>query len=146
MEEKSSRYYCYDSIKKEDNEKWQYLLDYAFQKADTVEFNILYSYDLITEIEGLKVSLLETGKRENKLYPGNYVRFRLSDPVKHFIRSKNYSDWYNFNLEDISFLQNGKEFFATITHQDYIILDLTEKQRKELNEMGFDFWCEWIID
>ncbi len=35
------RYYCDSSFKQVDDEKWFYLLDIAFSKCNTVEFNIL---------------------------------------------------------------------------------------------------------
>ena len=147
MREESLKFYCYDSFQKDDEAKWQYLLDYAFQKADEIKFNILYSdQQLAPEIENLADNIVEKGKRSNKINSGNYLKFKLTDQVKNFIKSKKYADWLNFNLEDISFLSNEKEFFVTITHENYIILELTEKQRKELRNKGFDFWCEWEID
>lgn len=144
MEEESIKFYCDDSLQEEDESKWQYLLEYAFGKADEVEFNKLFSdHKLIPELVDLADYLIEEGERSNKIYPGYCLKFKLSNKVKHFIKSKKYTEWFNFNLEDISFLENGYEFFATITHENYIILELTEKQREEFKEKGFDFWWEW---
>ena len=89
MNKLENRYYCHDSLKDEEEEKWQYLLDYAFDKADFVEFNLLYLNQQITpEIEALSKDLVEKSKRKRKIYSnGNYyVRYILSDKMKEFIK------------------------------------------------------------
>jgi len=88
--------------------------------------------------------MVEKSKIRNKIYPsGHSLKYRLTNSVKDFIRSKQCDEWNNYNLEDISFLKDDKEFLATITHENQIILQTTEKQRNELKEKGFDFWCDW---
>jgi hypothetical protein len=148
MDDTELKYYCDDTFKKVDNDKWNYLLDYAFERSDYVEFNILTSdYKHRPEIETLSSDLIEKGEREYKIYPsGLYVRFTLTYKVKSFIKSKEYKDWYNYDLEDISFIKGDNEILATITHHNYIILQSTEKQRKELKDKGFNFWCDWGVD
>ena len=146
MNKLGNRYYCHDSLKNEEEEKWQYLLDYAFDKADFVEFNLLYLNQQITpEIEALSKDLVEKSKRKRKIYSnGNYyVRYILSDKVKEFIKSKRYGDWRGYNYEDISFVKDGKEFLATNTHENLIILKMDHLFRDKLSEKGFDFWCDW---
>jgi DNA-binding LytR/AlgR family response regulator len=148
MKNTDLRYYCDDTLKTNDNDKWQYLINYAFKKADTVEFNILNSnQELTPEIEALSNDLIEKSERRNKIYPsGSYLRYKLTDNIKNFIKAKQYKDWYNYNIEDISFLKNDKEFLATITHENYVILQSTEEQREQLKEEGFNFWCDWGVD
>jgi hypothetical protein len=145
MEYQNKKYYCDDSVKKNDNEKWNYLLNYSFQIADAVEFNLLFrNQKLPNEIQSLFVDLIEKKKDTNKIYfSGESLKFRLTDRIKDFIKSKKYSDWKNYYLEDISFIKGTTEFFATITHENYIILQMTQSQRSELNQNGFNFWCEW---
>jgi hypothetical protein len=142
------RYYCDDTFNSDDNEKWDFLLDYAFERADFVEFNIFYSnQELTPEIDALDSDLVGKGRRKNKKYvSGDYLRCRMSDKLKRFIKSKKYKDWNNYNLEDISFLKDDNEFLATITHENYIIIQTTEKQREVLNENGFNFLCDWGVD
>jgi len=57
--------------------------------------------------------------------------------------SKKYAIWLNYNLEDIALLQNGKEILSTITHENYVIMLMTESQRNELNNNGFGFFSDW---
>jgi hypothetical protein len=146
MSNTENRYYCDDSLKYGEEEKWQYLLDYAFEKAEFVEFNVLYSNQEITsEIESLSEFLVEKNKRAEKIYSnGNYfVRYELSDELKEFIKSKKYRDWNGYNYEDISFVKNGKEFFATNTHENLIIIEMNKNLKEKLTEKKFDFWCDW---
>ncbi len=149
MNNAENKYYCDDSLKNGENEKWQYLLNYAFEKAEFVEFNILYSNQEITsEIEALSKSLVEKSKRTDKIYAnGNYfVRYILSNELKEFIKSKKYGDWEGYNYEDISFIKDGKEFLATNTHENLIIIKMNKNLKAELTEKGFDFWCNWGIN
>lgn len=143
-----ARYFCDDTFKNEDYDKWSYLLDYAFDKADQVEFNILYpDSDLTKLLADLSTDFIGRGKRTDKIYrSGQFIRYHLTDRTKNFIKSKKYSDWRSYLFEDISFLKNGKEFFATITHENYVILQLTEEQRSILNKKGFNFQYDWGID
>ncbi|NVO32383.1 hypothetical protein [Hymenobacter lapidiphilus] len=32
---------------------------------------------------------------------------------------------------------------ATISHEDYVLLQLNKTEKALLNEQGFDFWCQW---
>jgi hypothetical protein len=149
MNETENRFYCDDSLKYGEEEKWKYLLEYAFEKADFVEFNILYSNQEITnEIESLSEFLVEKSKRSEKIYAnGNYfVRYELTDKLKEFIKSKKYEDWNGFNYEDISFVKNGKEFFATNTHENLVIMEMNKALKEKLTKKGFDFWCDWGIN
>ena len=141
-----TKFYLDDKTMKEsDQKKWSYLLDYAFGKADMVEFNILYTDTALKKIlTDFADDLIDKGKRRNKIYAsGHYVRFRLTDKIKDFIKSKEYRDWYNSNLEDISFLLENHEFFATITHEDYVIIQMTDKHREIFNKRGFSFLDIW---
>ena len=140
-----TKYYCDESITNNDQDKWLILLEYAYNIADQVEFNILFSDagldELLTE---LSQDLAQKGKRKDKIYrSGEFVRYRLSDRLKGFIQSKKYSDWHSFYFEDISFLKDGEEFFATITHENFVIIRLTENERINFNKRGFHFDGDW---
>lgn len=141
------KYYCDDTFYSEDNDKWSFLLDYAFERADAVEFNVLYlKKKFPQEIDSLSCDIIGEGRRKDKIYvSGDYIRYRLSEELKRFIKSKEYKDWKNFDLEDISFLKYDEEFLATITHENYIIIQATEEHRDILNKKGFNFWCQWDI-
>ena len=148
MEDKDLKYYCDDTLKNEDVAQWNYLLDYAFAKADAVEFNILYTNsELPEEIKALLSDLIERGEEGKKIYPsGEYLRFKLTKKVKDFIKSKQNREWYNYFLEDISFLKENKEFLATVTHENQIVLQATRLQIEEWNKHGFNFSSDWGID
>lgn len=143
-----TKYYCDESLKDDDYDKWLFLLDYAFNKADQVEFNILYfNNDLNTILQNLADDFILQGKRTDKIYQsGQFIRYRLSDSLKKFVQSKKYSEWNFFVFEDISFLKGGKEFFATITHENYIIIRLTEEELFYFNKIGFNFNIDWGND
>lgn len=122
-------------------EKWTYLLSSRMREADAVEFNILYQPNkLQIELAELEPYLILKGKRKDKIYiSGEFRRYRLSSEVKEFIFSKSYKSWYNYQFEDLSLLKNETEVLATITHENYVILLMTEEERQELNAQGFDF-------
>ncbi len=148
MTDKSLKYYCDESLKDDESVKWTYLLDYAFGNADEVEFNILDSDDELEKITSdFSDYITNKGKRKNKIYAsGQFIRFKLTEKVKEFIKDKSYADWAGKNLEDISFLKNGKEFFATISHENYVILQMTEQQKTDLNNKGFNFEWDFGVD
>ncbi|MCU0352054.1 MAG: hypothetical protein MUF43_14700 [Flavobacterium sp.] len=139
------RYYCDDTFRKDDDIKWNHLLDYAFDLADHVEFNILHvGQKYPSEIESLLGDLVERKHKRDKIYATDEsIRFKLTDSLKNFIKSKKYNDWNNYFLEDISFIKHNLEFMATITHENYIILQMTEDLRDDLNNKNFDFCFDW---
>jgi hypothetical protein len=40
-------------------------------------------------------------------------------------------------------VKNGKEFFATNTHENLIIIEMNKNLKEKLTEKKFDFWCDW---
>jgi len=145
MSAQNIRYYCDNSFHKYDQWKWEYLLDYVFEKADQVEFNILRKNDPVPfEISAISDDLIGFEKRKNKMfYRGMSAKYSLTIQVKAFIKSKQYKEWFRYYYEDISFLLHNQEILATITHEDHVIMLLTETQKNELTNLGYDFWCEW---
>ena len=141
------KYYCDTSYDKNSNSQWEYLLEYAFRRADQVEFNILRSDSRLKMILlDFADDIVDKECRKDKIYKtGKFIRFNLSENVKEFIRSKSYNDWLNYAIEDISFLKEGNEFLATITHENYIIVQLEESERVDLNMIGFNFNSEWSL-
>jgi hypothetical protein len=143
------RFWCDESIGKKDKDKIERILDYAFNLADEVEFNILYQADkeLSATIESIQSDVTKRGQRFDKIYNGvEFVRFRLTDNVKAFIKLKGLFGWANSQLEDISFLSNGFEFLGTISHENHLILQMTDEQRKTFNENGFSFEYDYGTD
>lgn len=124
-----------------ENEKWIAILTHYLEQADSAEFNTLYDpTNLNQELESLKADLTEEGERTDKIYPsGIYRRYRLSERVREFILSKPYKDWSNYQFEDLSLMKDGAEILATITHENYVFAQMTEEERKEFNEKGYEF-------
>jgi hypothetical protein len=117
--------------------------------ADSVEFNILYRDDkkLKRTIELVKDDILARGERFDKIYNGTeYIRFKLTDKVKDFIKAQGILGWRNSQLEDISFLHDNFEFLGTVSYENYVILQMTEDERKFWNSRGFNFVFDYGED
>jgi hypothetical protein len=141
MIEKIVNYYCDASLQKTDDEKWLFLLRMVLYESDLVQFNVLKKdFDNIPEIVSISKYIVDTAKPIQKIYPRrNFIRYTLHEDVKMFILSKRYMDWKNYYLEDISFFKNDLEIFATITHENYVIMLLNEAQYNDLNSKGYNF-------
>jgi hypothetical protein len=137
------KYYCDSSLNSD--EKWKHLLNNIVKISDTVEFNVLQmNYADVLDNELLKEGYSIMDYPDGKLYSsGKCIQFPLTENVKNFVLLKSYADWYNFCIEDPSFRSGGKELLATVTHENYVIMLLSEKQREELNIQGFEFEIEW---
>lgn len=141
MIENSVNYYCDTSLQKTDDEKWLFLLRMVLYDSDYVEFNVFKKgFNKIPEIESISKHIIDTARSKQKIYPrANFIRYVLNEDVIKFILSKKYIDWKNFYLEDISFFKDEMEIFATITHENYVILLLNEAQYNDLNSNGYNF-------
>jgi hypothetical protein len=145
----SMRFWCDESIARKDNDKIECILDYAFSLADEVEFNILYEGDkeLFRTIHSIQSDIIKRGQRFDKIYNGvEFIRFTLTDKVKTFVKANGLFGWTNSQLEDISFLRNGFEFLGTISHENFLILQMTDDQRRTFNDKGFNFVYDYGAD
>ena len=141
MTENSVCYYCDASFKETDDEKWFFLLRKVLYDSDYVEFNVhKKDFDKIPEIDSISKHIIDTVKPKQKIYPRNKsISYQLNEDVIKFILSKQYMDWKNYYLEDISFFKNDLEIFATITHENYIIMHLNADEYIDLNNKGYNF-------
>ena len=143
MIDNSVKYYCDVSLQKTDNEKWLFLLRMVLYDSDYVEFNVFKGcFDKIQEIEIISKHKIDTAipKPLQKIYPrDSFIRYLLHEDVIKFILSKHYMEWENFYLEDISIFKDEMEIFATITHENYVIMLLNEAQYNDLNSKGYNF-------
>jgi len=141
MIENSVNYYCDASLQKTDDEKWLFLLRMVLYDSDYVEFNVFKKgFNKIPEIESILKHIIDTASPKQKIYlRDNFIRYVLHEDVIKFILSKKYIDWKNFYLEDISFFKDEMEIFATITHENYVIMLLNEAQYNDLNSKGYNF-------
>ena len=141
MTENSVCYYCDASFKETDDEKWFFLLRKVLYDSDYVEFNVhKKDFYKIPEIDSISKHIIDTVKFKQKIYPRNKsISYQLNEDVIKFILSKKYTDWKNYYLEDISIFKNDLEIFATITHENYIIMPLNADEYIDLNNKGYNF-------
>ena len=137
-------YYFDESFNGKNKAAWLLILEHYISNSDYVEFNQLFDYDdNYAELLTLESDLVGKNIKEDKLYNFNSVRYNLSENVVKFILSKNYKDWYNYIYEDISFRKANREIFGTITHHNYIVAEMSEKERELFNMSGFNFAQIW---
>ncbi|WP_075603019.1 hypothetical protein [Saccharicrinis aurantiacus] len=134
-------YYGDSTFCQEHNDRWQKLVNIAVSNCDSIEFNILKKdYSNVKEISDLSDSFIEIQKRKEKIYPSGYcIKYKLSEKVIAFVKSKNYADWKNYYLEDLSFIRDNLEILSTITHENYVIMLMTADEQKKFNNEGFNF-------
>lgn len=123
----------------ERNRKWSLVLDFAFSKADSVAFNVLFEdevFGMITRRFGN--DLVGVFDEQHKFYQsGRVVKFRLSDEVKQWTYSKKFDEWTNTAFEDVSFWDGTSEIVATISHETMVVLRLSNEERMSFMMKGF---------
>ena len=132
-------------MKPNDQDKWLFLLDYSIEIAEEVEFNVFRkSKDFNDFLKTFYDEIVDQVRHKDKIYfSKEMIRFKLSKNLIEYIKEKTYSSWYNNFIEDISFLKDGVEFFAAITHENYIIMRLSDATREQFNKQGFNFEMSW---
>lgn len=101
-----------------DEQNWQSAKKLALQRANFIEFNILYiSSELDLFIEEHQSSFVEKGTKQKLYKSGEYIRFRFSKKLKNFISSSTFNFFSNRFIEDPSFYLDDLEIIATVTHE-----------------------------
>jgi hypothetical protein len=75
-----------------------------------------------------------------RLYVATH-RFRLTSAVITEVQRKYYSSWDSTDIEDPAFYQNDVLLLGAISHEDLVVMLLSEDDRNALNTCGFAF-CE----
>jgi hypothetical protein len=134
-----------------DESKWEKVLEYAIPKATHFAFNILYSnMELNDFLIKYRDSIIEITKNKEKVYKsGRVLKMRKTDLSIELLNNMLFFGFKNYFIEDPSFYIDDKEFIASITHEDQILLneelvdltffkkfDLENKFKKEI-EVGF---------
>lgn len=140
-----NKYFVDSTLKKDDPEKWLLILDFTINSAEEIEFNIFKkSRSYYAFIEEFRKDIIDQGNRDDKIYSfKESIRLKKSEKLINYIRDRPYDFWWGNCLEDMSFIKNGIEFFATITHENYVIISLSESDRNFLNKKGYNFEIEW---
>ena len=141
----NNKYYLDNTFKPDDQVKWLKLIDFSLKFVDEIEFNILRkSIEFYDFQDTFRNEIVGQGRRKDKIYHHKeYIRLKITNDLVDYIKEKPYSSWHKNFLEDISFLKNGLEFFATISHENYVIVRLSETDRDDFNKQGFNFEIEW---
>ena len=104
-----------------DGLEWNNAKSIAIEKANFIEFNILYiSSELEEFIKKYEDDFVERGKKTKLYKSGEFLRFRFSNVLKEFISNSTFKQFKNCYVEDPSFYIGDNEIIATITHEDQI--------------------------
>jgi hypothetical protein len=122
---------------------WLLLVDRILKKSTHLEISRTFSKaPFSSAFVTAEVPLPENVRRP---YVATH-RFLLTPEVIIEVKNKTYQEWDNYDSEDPAFYQENILLLGTITHEDLVVVLLNEKDRGELNNQGFDFWCEWSLD
>jgi hypothetical protein len=137
------KYFCHSDFGDLPEGAWNLLVDRVLKKATHLEVSRMFlNAPFFSAFATAEVLLPENIRRP-------YVatnRFLLTPEVVVEVKNKTYQDWDNYDSEDPAFYQDNVLLLGAITHEDIVIVLLDEMDRGELNNQGFDFWCEWSLD
>ncbi len=139
----SMKYYCNDNFDNLPEKAWQLLLDKVIGIATHLEVSKNFSKAPFSV--AFTAAAVPLPQHIDRAYVATH-RFLLTPEVIAEVKSKTYKDWDNYDSEDPAFYQEDVLLLGTITHEDYVVMRLYEKDRAELNSQGFDFWCEWSFN
>ncbi|WP_426059863.1 hypothetical protein [Hymenobacter sp. B1770] len=131
------KYYCHDNFGQLPEKAWHSLLDRTIGNATHLEVSRLFSETPFSDV--LAAAAVPLPQHIDRPYAATH-RFLLTPEVIAEIKSKTYKDWDNYDSEDPAFYQKDILLLGTITHEDYVVMGLDEKDRIELNSQGFHFW------
>ncbi|WP_188816312.1 hypothetical protein [Hymenobacter cavernae] len=123
--------------------KWSRILMYALDNSNEILFNILFEGKEFTDIINyLRESILGIYNIAPKIYnSGKVIRLALNEDTKRFILDKKWAEWKGFPLEDVSFIKDDIELVATITHEDYILINLTDEEKIIFEDNNPNLFC-----
>ncbi|ALW85177.1 hypothetical protein AUC43_08775 [Hymenobacter sedentarius] len=134
------KYYCNDNFDDLPEKAWQLLVDRVIESA--THFEVSRTFSKAPFPAAFTAAEVPLPENINRTYAATN-RFLLTPEVIAEVKRKTYKDWDNYDSEDPAFYQEDVLLLGTITHEDYVVMRLDEKDRTELNSQGFDFWCEW---
>lgn len=133
---KTNRYYL--EINDDEDLLWGHVKSYVLERANYVEFNILYRDDSLQKfLEKYKDSLVEQSINRKKLYKGNALKFAFSNGLKSFIEPISFNYFMNTCIEDPSFYIDDEEIIATITHENQIYIKKSGVELSYFKDRGF---------
>ena len=130
-------YYCHDNFEKPPATAWQLVLEQTLVIATHMEISRVFAGALP---QVLAAAMVPVPPRIKGPRVATH-RFILTPAVVAEVRAKSCNEWNNYEAEDPAFYQEDVLLLGTITHEDYVIMRLSEGERMILKNQGLDFWC-----
>ena len=133
-------YYCHDNFEKLPATAWQLVLEQTLVIATHMEISRVFAEGQLPQ--ALAAAMVPVPLHIKRPYVATH-RFILTPAVIAEVRAKSYNEWNNYEAEDPAFYQEDVLLLGTITHEDYVVMRLSESERMILKNQGIDFWCNW---
>ena len=138
----ASSYFCDDNFSSQPR-PWAALLAQVLPKANYLELNRFLLLGPLPDLfREARVALPQQAKR---VYKATH-RFWLTPTLRAYCLALPYSGWQNGDFEDPAFYQDDQLLVGTITHENYVVLQLSETEKALLNEQGYDFRSQWELE
>ena len=134
------KYYYHESFGDLPSGSWIILLDKILTQASHLE--ICTSFSRAALPNAFKTAKISLPENIDRVYTATQ-RFRLTSAVVSEVRSREYLSWDSNDLEDPAFYQNDVLLLGTISHEDLVVIILSESERIDLNNSGFSFCKEY---
>jgi hypothetical protein len=134
------KYYCQKNFEDLPKQSWALLIDKVLVEATHLEVSMIFSE--IAFSRAFINALTYLPENIHRVYAATH-RFQLTSAVVTEVRNIEYLSWDSDKLENPAFYQNDILFLGTISHEDLVIMLLSEPDRNELNSMGFSFVEEY---
>ncbi|MFD2785047.1 hypothetical protein [Hymenobacter rubripertinctus] len=120
--------------------QWPALLERVLLSVNYLALNQLLRQGPLSDI--FRQAQVALPQQVARVYGATH-RFRLTPAIQAYCRAMQYLDWPANDFEDPAFYCNGQLVLGTISHEDYVVLWLSEAEKEALNQQGYDFWCRW---
>lgn len=134
------KYYLFEL---KDKTKWNQLLTPGLRIAEYATFYPLWpDWHQQDDLRPFRENTVKTKGTDRILGASKFLKLKLNDDLRDFIKSKPFDFWKNYYWEDLTLVKSNREFFATKSRKDQVILFLSEKERELLIKQGFDIFME----
>ena len=134
------KYYLFEL---KDKSKWLKLLLPGLRIAEFATFYPLWpDWHTQDELRPFRDYKVDTKGTERILGASKFIKLQLDEQLKDFIKNKPFDFWKNYYWEDLTLIKGKREFFATKSRKNQVILYLSEKERELLIKQGYDIFME----
>ncbi|MBT2558899.1 hypothetical protein J7E24_13975 [Hymenobacter sp. ISL-91] len=120
--------------------QWAALLARVLPQVNYLELNKFLLQGPLPDM--LQEAAVELPQQVTRAYGATH-RFWLTPALRAYCQTLAYDDWRAGDFEDPAFYHDDQLLLGTISHEDYVMLQLHETEKALLNEQGFNFWCQW---